>query len=362
MKKTQVALAALALVASTAALATEVKIGGVLDVGVGVASKNGTTGGTYIESGAYNDHSSIELDVSEDLGNGMKAYTSLGMGFNANGQSDAPGVGTGFNTANNGLSVNNNSLFNRQALVGLSGNFGSIQIGRQLSPFILTNVFMQNYNGMFGVGRMVLAGTGGTANAFFQDDAIQYTTPAINGFTGTLFTSTPNGTRGNSFVAGVDGDRYDAFAIRGPIGPINFNASYHNSKNTYSGWNMGGTMAVTDGITASAGYISTKAQGGVQVGSFNIGASIDVGGSNKVIVQHAQNDADTALRLSNIMIANALSKRTTVYAGFGVGSAGIGASIGTLGSTNGATSAANTTTAVSGASNTAMVVGVSHAF
>ncbi|MEY4468326.1 MAG: hypothetical protein RIR21_2120, partial [Pseudomonadota bacterium] len=70
MKKTQVALAALALVASTAALA-EVKLSGIVDIGVGSTTKNSAgVGGTFMEQGSYNDHSAINLDASEDLGNG----------------------------------------------------------------------------------------------------------------------------------------------------------------------------------------------------------------------------------------------------------------------------------------------------
>jgi len=151
MRKTQVALAALALMASTAALAAEVSISGVIDVGIASTSKNGGVGGVFLENGAYNDHSALELNINEDLGSGLKAYASLGMGFNPNGQSDNPGVGRGLSTANDSIGIHNNSLFNRQAFVGVSGDFGSIQLGRQLSPFVLSNVLMQNYIGMFGV-------------------------------------------------------------------------------------------------------------------------------------------------------------------------------------------------------------------
>jgi len=344
MKKTQVALAALALVASTAALA-DVKIGGVIDVGVGMASKNGGVGGAYIENGAYNDHSSIDINVSEDLGNGMKAHGMLGMGFNANGQSDDPGVGRGFTTANTSLGVNNNALFNRQAYVGLSGDFGSVEIGRQLSPFVLSNVLMQNYIGMFGVGRMVLAGAGGTAGAFFMNNAIQYTTPSIGGFTLTVFGTTPNGTRGNQFINGDEGDRYNAYRLGGAVGPFNLTAAYHKQKGGYSGYNIGGTMQLMEGLTGSIGFIQTESAANLKVGSWNIGAAYALTGSTTLTVQHASNDNNGGnLNLSNIMLANALSKRTTVYSGFGWGSAGMGASVGTFGgavdSGSGATSAA----------------------
>jgi len=91
MRKTQVALAALALMASTAALA-EVKISGQIDIGV-FNSGNSTTGagGTYMEQGGYLDHSSVTLSVNEDLGSGLKVGAVLESGFNANGAIDNGG-------------------------------------------------------------------------------------------------------------------------------------------------------------------------------------------------------------------------------------------------------------------------------
>jgi len=70
MKKTQIALAALALVASTAAIADGVKVSGQIDVGVGH-----TTGvGSYMEQGGWADNSNIGFSGEETLGNGMKAF------------------------------------------------------------------------------------------------------------------------------------------------------------------------------------------------------------------------------------------------------------------------------------------------
>ena len=63
MKKTQVALAALALVASTATMA-EVKISGVLDFGVG----HTTNHGSYMEQGAFSDHSSLIVASGAAIG------------------------------------------------------------------------------------------------------------------------------------------------------------------------------------------------------------------------------------------------------------------------------------------------------
>lgn len=369
MRKTQVALAALALMASTAALA-EVKISGVMDVGIGRTSGNGGVGGVYVTNGAFVDHSAIELDASEDMGGGLKAFVSLGAGFNSNGQSDNPGVGL----SSTNLYANNN-LFNRQAFAGVSGEFGTIKVGRQLSPFVLSNVFMMNYNGMFGVSRMVLAGNGGSAAAdtFFKNNAVSYTLPTIMGFTVNAFYTTPNGTRNNNFIDGADAGsattgRYTAYHVHGPIGPMNLTAAYHKSNGAYTGYNVGGTMALIEGLTASAGYVNTKnSVSGLKIGSWNLGAAYALTGSTTLTVQHAQNDNNGGNQnLSNIMISNALSKRTTVYGGYGWGKNGIGATVDTFG---GAVDSTGATSAVSpinngttGTNNSAIVVGVAHSF
>jgi len=350
MKKTQVALAALALVASSAALATEVKLSGVIDIGVGRTSKVDGVGGMYMENGAYNDHSSLDLNISEDLGNGLKAYASLGMGFNPNGQSDNPGLSLITGNANNGL-------FNRQSFVGLSsGDLGSLQLGKQLSPYVLSNVMMMNYNGMFGVGRMTLV-PGGTAGAFFVNDAIQYQSPSLGGFTVTAMTTTKGSTRGNGFYGdgfGGTGESYNAISIMGAIGPFNATAAYHTVKNTVNGWNIGGTIDLIEGLTGSIGYMSGKAEGEERVGSWNIGAAYSLTPSLKLSGQYARSSSTAEYEsksLMNVMLAQSLSKRTTVYGTYGRGK-GVGAAIGTLGGG----------IAQDGTSNNSFVVGVSHAF
>jgi len=375
MKKTQVALAALALVASTAALGADVTLGGVIDVGIGSSTGAGTTRGAYMENGGYADHSSLDIGISEDLGGGMKAFGNLGIGFNANGQSDDPGVGRGLNTANTALAVNNNSLFNRQAYVGVSGGFGSLSLGRHLDPFVLSNVLMQNYIGMHGVGRMVLAGAGAASTAFFVNNSVRYQLPEIvPGYTITAFATTPNGTRGNQFVDDQDTQKLVAYHITGPVGPIAMTAAYHKQTDNWSGYNIGGTMPVMEGFTLSAGYINTKnestaatSQGqaaGAKVASWNLGGSYALTGSTNLIYQHSENDMTNAMKLDTLMIANALSKRTTLYAAYSRGQNGIGASVGTFGgSVNGTTGEAVTGAGPTAqGTNSAVVVGVAHSF
>jgi hypothetical protein len=290
-------------------------------------------------------------------------------------------------------------LFNRQSYVGLSGEFGDIRLGRQLSPFIAAAAGNMHYVGMFGVGRLVMAGdhgaaagvaAGSTAGGFFRDDAIQYTTPAMSGFTANVMTTMRNSTNNNNYI--IDRGRYSAFSVSGPLGPITVNAAYHsqsltaNQGNEYSGYAVGGMMQVTDGISISAGYISTKMGNGTAAGqgtsgvaaadlrddnrtdSYNVGIGFDLSQATKLLANYASSNvtANQSTTLMNVMLVNSLSARTKVYGAFGYGNR-VGASIGTLGAVNantGAAAAANSNVLNAGtaSSNNAIVFGVAHSF
>ncbi len=103
MKKTQLALAAVALVASSAAMANGVTIYGIADVGI--ASTSGKTG---FYGDGNNGTTLIGIRGSEDLGGGLKAGFNLESGLNYN---------AGSTGANGG---GNTNLFNRAANVSLS--------------------------------------------------------------------------------------------------------------------------------------------------------------------------------------------------------------------------------------------------
>ena len=120
MKKTQVALAALALVASTAAMADGVTISGGIDIGM----QNTTNGGSKMASGLLGINV-VNVAASEDLGSGLKADLFVQHRFEAgNGSSTYQGyTGAG--------------PFWNQSYVGLSGDFGSLKIGRQIESYAL---------------------------------------------------------------------------------------------------------------------------------------------------------------------------------------------------------------------------------
>jgi len=173
MKKTLVALAALAATASFAQSA--VTLYGTLDASmISISNGNKAVVGTApaaSQSGVVYADSAISSSVwglrgSEDLGGGMKAI------FNVEGD---------IQTNNGGM--NHNGIFRRAANVGLSGNFGIVELGVKVNPLIATNGALAPLG-----GNSVMTSTASSLGYadFYTKNAITYTTPTISGFTGQL--------------------------------------------------------------------------------------------------------------------------------------------------------------------------------
>jgi predicted porin len=119
MNKTLIVAAAAASFATVAHAQSSVTLYGVLDAGItyqsNVRPAAGQAGKSLWSMGSGIDQSRFGLRGSEDLGGGLKAIFTLESGFNLG----------------NGRFSNNNGMFNRQAFVGLSSNYGTVTLGRQ---------------------------------------------------------------------------------------------------------------------------------------------------------------------------------------------------------------------------------------
>ena len=137
MKKSLVALAAMSVIGAVSAQST-VTLYGLADAYVGserigggtynaltgvqvTPNANGTTQ-TVVNSGGQNG-SRWGLRVSEDLGGGLAAIAQFESGFN---------IDTGSQTDSLGRTQ---TLFGRQAFVGLKSGFGTVALGRQYGPY-----------------------------------------------------------------------------------------------------------------------------------------------------------------------------------------------------------------------------------
>ncbi|WP_179402137.1 porin [Burkholderia guangdongensis] len=113
MNKTLIVAAVAASFATVAHAQSSVTLYGVVDAGI--TYKSNVASKSLWSMGSGVDQSRFGLRGSEDLGGGLKAIFTLESGF---------GIG-------NGKLANDGGMFNRQAFVGLSSNYGTVTLGRQ---------------------------------------------------------------------------------------------------------------------------------------------------------------------------------------------------------------------------------------
>jgi len=364
MKKTQVALAALALVASTAAMAN-VTIYGTLDAAI--TNTNNGKGTAFDGTGSWTAPSHLGFKGSEDIGGGMKANFQLETGVSLNNGAATSG---GFGSYRGG------SLFTRVSTVGLSGDFGSLTFGQQLSPFIVTTAVGTAGNGAFFVNRMLMVGFGGAAvdvgaggsnfpyDGFFVPNAINYTSPSIAGWTVNAMMTTKGGARDGAQSDPRNMDSYTALTVGGAIGPIALNAGYQSRKDVHSGFSISASTPLTSELTLYGNYLNndeSKSAGtgistGRKIGSTSVSLGYKVSDALTTNLQYARNDDATSQSLTSVGAMYALSKRSSIYASYGKGTGGVNAAFADRANNNFAGGAIGT------GSSTNIAVGVAHSF
>ena len=113
MKKTLLALAVFGAFAGTTSAQSNVTIYGLVDMAI-QHENDGANTRTALDSGEFAG-SRIGFKGSEDLGGGLKVNFQLESGFGAD----------------DGKLNQGGRIFGRQAWVGMSGGFGSVNLGRQ---------------------------------------------------------------------------------------------------------------------------------------------------------------------------------------------------------------------------------------
>jgi len=161
MKKTLVAIAAVAAVSGAMANAT---IYGNIDqvYQKSTTTVDGDTTASTAKTGAYQmGQSFLGFKGEEDLGSGLKASFLYEFGL----QTETTAAPT-----------------NRQSYVGLSGGFGAVRIGKQYSSSFNALVGSDPLGATGGAGALYLAvntSNNGTESPLRQDNAIQYDLPAF---------------------------------------------------------------------------------------------------------------------------------------------------------------------------------------
>jgi len=356
MRNTKIALAVLALAASTAAMA-ETTIYGTLEAAVGNTSNSGgTTQGTYFAgAGGWVAGNNIGFKGSEEIEGGLKATYQLEMGLNLNnGGADNGGSGAAAATDAN--------IFTRTAAIGLSSEMGSLTLGQQLSPYIVAQAVGTAGNGNFFVNRIFIGGGANNAavgstvsgqGGFFMPNAVVYNTPTIGGISASLMKTFRNGAaNANEIPGGAVADAYTAGMVNGSFGGVNVTGGFQDRKNTYKSYTGSASYAMGP-ATVYGNYTRHTDEGATAVGSWSASLAYAVTEPLTLSVQYARNNLTTAQTLTNFGAQYALSKRTSVYATYGRG-------------TNGAQSVYDNRTVYSASgdttTSTSTLVGVTHSF
>jgi predicted porin len=133
----------------------------------------------------------------EALGGGLSASFQFEAGFRIDDGTVTPGGGGN----GGGSGDSGGAFFGRTAKIGLSGDFGSVELGRMVNPAFAVqgNSWAAGAsNGLFDAGASTAAPMGGVRTS----NAIQYTTPNLGGFTAKLLYGAPEA-KGSSTVGTV---------------------------------------------------------------------------------------------------------------------------------------------------------------
>lgn len=312
MKKTVAALAVLSVIAGAAHAQSNVTLYGLMDVFVGKNTTKNRVGavvtktdaGTSLSSGGLNG-SRWGLRGSEDLGGGLKATFQVEAGFSAD-----TGVGAGG--------------FNRTSKVGLSGGFGSIEMGRQYTQmYLLIDGFDAQGTSTFSATNAVFGNA--LVPSVRWDNSVVYTTPNFGGLTAAVQyafgedgTATASSSRGMGLSAGYASG---AVAVKGV---------YESVKSV----GPAATTAKTTGLAGSYdfGMVKVLAQfinqkdglsNGLKDNGSVLGVAVPIGASGSLNVAYGRDKTRYVATGANRAKASStgieyrhdMSKRTTVYAG-----------------------------------------------
>jgi len=339
MKKTLVAVAAMAAVTGAFAQAT---ISGVIDQAYYTSRITSAVGAAVNSKGVgaqNNGTSEFTISGKEDLGNGMNAS------FAFNVQADLGSSGTAANTAAQGTGTNNGMAM-RRSFIGLAGDFGSVKLGNQWTPIFFT-VLAADPTALVSTTGAGLVGAGYAVGA--NANSITYALPTVvpglgitlqkgqgNEDYGTSASTAGANTGGNvTYASGALMASYSyQKATAGTTGNFTTSAGALSSNVTTLAALTAGTSKVSSSATAltydlgmaKASYLMTsdKITGTTAKVTGNAyGLSVPVTGATTLaLIMSSTSNTSTAAATSKekgsrYAVFHALSKRTTAYAFMG---------------------------------------------
>jgi len=308
MKKSMIALAVLAAVAGSAQAQSSVTIYGVVDMAVQAGNRGAGTGTKYALDSGEQGGSRLGFKGSEDLGGGLKAIFDLEMGVLAD---------TG--TSQGGLA------FGRQSWVGLTGDFGTLKMGRQYTPQFYFFDAVDPFDLGFTSGAAgASTSTGGvfgflSASSWRVNNSVSYQSNDMSGFSAMGlygFGETAGDTSSNRSV-GISG-KYSA-------GPLYVGAVYYKQNDVAGNGVKSALLGATYDFgmaKAAFGYSKdTSDNNSVDQKGFMFGVTVPVTPADNILATVAtlkNNLASTANTSNQLALGftHALSKRTNLYGSY----------------------------------------------
>ena len=309
MQKKIIALAVAALASGYAVAQSNVTVYGIVDVGYNYFSANGNKYSGINDGGTGGLNTSrFGFKGEEALGNGLKAIFAVEYGLAA----DTGVLGT----------------TSRQTWAGLSGNFGTVTMGRQYSPSGLwmgntssnsiTSVHASNYV----TGQFLTMQTGGGSR---WDNSIAYQTKDYSGFSARAIYGFGENVRDSYGDASTDASRF-GLGAQYANGPVYVTAIYqavlandavvNNDGN--KAWLLGGSYDFKV-VKLFANYAREKDERTATELTkkyWSVGVSAPVSAAGTVQAEYADYKTDAAQSKTkgfSVGYTHALSKRTTLY-------------------------------------------------
>lgn len=291
---------AAALVASLPLFAqaqTSVQIYGVADASVGIEDNDAPgEDSRFVVSSGTQSTSRVGFRGTEDLGNGLKALFNFEAGVALdNGASDAAG------------------MFQRRAVVGLQGSFGTLTVGREYGPIAAVAQSADPLgHGFYG---STLAGFGAGRMTRRLSNSVNYKSDAMSGFT--VLAAYSAGERSND----PSGDLMGA-AVEYKNGPVYLGAGYQQVERLATGddkeyaFGAGYTLGAFD---LRAAYLVADLTGPNNEFKFTTIGGSYTAGPNKFFASVHQQRIESGARGNGFSLAYTytLSKRTNLYSSYG---------------------------------------------
>ena len=328
MKKTLVALAALATVGAAFAQSSVTLYGridaslvGTKATATSVANVKTTTADTGVNLGSgASTGSRWGLKGSEDLGGGLKVNFQLENGFDSSTGALAAIIAPAAVPP----------MFGRVSTVGVSGGFGSIDFGRTYTPYdnVLSVGDPHNYSNFGGINAAYTKGI--HADVARQSNAINYNTPDMGGLAAQVMYAFGE----NAAATGSPSQsHYVGFNTTYKNGPIAAGFAYEKL-DTIPGaglrtdaWTL--TASYDLGVARIGGGYERAKQKGLAAGlngtdkGWHLGVSVPLGAASLQASYGRESTNGFAVAAANsesrgggVYISYPLSKRTALYAGY----------------------------------------------